>query len=324
MKNILLISLLTFSSLFAQNITDGLLLHYEFNGNAIDSSINSHHGTISGTTFGLDRFENPNSAAYFDGIDDFIDLPNLIELKPNLPVSFSFWIKYDSQSFQDRAVFNTSFEDDRSTGVYFNTQITTGNYAINFGDGTYNYISTTRRTLTSNESIENTNWHHIAVIVRSATDMSIFVDCKDYKGEYSGTGGGLVYSNTPGSIGRRDRNLGVPANYFKGILDDFRYWDRELSISDINYLCGILSVSEFDSDSNSIIVYPNPSNGIVNINSSIEFNSIVIHNTLGQQIIYLPFNKRIDLGFIPNGIYYMSLIKEDLIIKRKIVLNNLN
>ena len=322
MINILIILLLSLSSIYAQDLSDNILIHYRFNGDANDSSENEYHGSISGVNFGVDRDGNPNSAAYFDGIDDFIDLPNLIELKPELPVSFSFWIKYDSQNYQDRAVFNTSFENDRSTGVYFNTQISSGNYAINFGDGTYTYNPTTRRTLTSNETIDTDNWHHIAVVVRSATDMNIFVDCIDYEGEYSGTGGDLVYSNTPGSIGRRDRDLGVPANYFKGKLDDFMYWDRELTISEISDLCGVLAVSDFVSIPNSISVYPNPSNGIVNIKSDIDFDSIAIHNSLGQQIFKRAYKNEIDLGYLTNGIYILSLVKDNLVMRRKIILNN--
>ena len=322
MKNILIFLLLSISGVSSQDLSDNLLLHYEFNGNAIDSSDNDYHGTISGVIFGLDRNGNPNSAAYFDGIDDFIDLPNLTELKPDLPVSFSFWIKYDNPNYQDTAVFNTSFDNDRSSGVYFNSQISSGNYAINYGDGSFSYNPTTRRTLTSNEPIDNENWHHVVAIVRSTTDMSIFIDCVDFGGAYSGSGGNLVYSSSPGSIGRRDRDLNVPANYFKGKLDDFKYWDRELTISEVNDLCSKLSVSDFNSKSKSAIIYPNPSNGIINIKSNNDFDSMIIHNSLGQQMAEVSFKTRINLSFLPNGIYFMSLIKDDFVVRRRVVLNS--
>ena len=124
MKNILIFLLLSISGVSSQDLSDNLLLHYEFNGNAIDSSDNDYHGPISGVIFGLDRNGNPNSAAYFDGIDDFIDLPNLTELKPDLPVSFSFWIKYDNPNYQNdwngtssnASVGNSNFVP---TGTYY-------------------------------------------------------------------------------------------------------------------------------------------------------------------------------------------------------------
>jgi len=268
-----------------------------------------------------DRNDNPNSAVYFDGVDDFIDLPNLIELKPELPISFSFWIKYESDNYQDRAVFNTSFEDDRSSGVYFNTQISTGNYAINYGDGTYNYISTTRRTLTSNEAIETENWHHIAIVVRSATDMSIYVDCIDYGGSYSGTGGDLVYSDTPGSLGRRDRNLGVPANYFKGMLDEFMYWSRELTVLEIDQLCNeVLSLPEFDSDIPKVRIYPIPTNNKLNIETTDKFEKILIFNSVGQMVYKNSYSKTIDLNNLRNGIYFLKLISNTKIVNKKIII----
>ena len=43
-----------FCKSFSQDLTDGLLLQYLFNGNAIDNSGNDYDGTIFGTTFGPD------------------------------------------------------------------------------------------------------------------------------------------------------------------------------------------------------------------------------------------------------------------------------
>src|SRR5690606_36848248 len=42
-----------------------------------------------------------------------------------------------------------------------------------------------------------------------------------------------------GCIGRHDRDLGAPANYFKGAIDDFRYWNRELTVDNIAELLGL-------------------------------------------------------------------------------------
>lgn len=218
-------------------LSNNLLLHYPFNGNALDISANNFHGSASGVTYTANRFGLPNGAASFDGVNDFINLPNNLALKPNLPVSFSFWIWYETNDHNDQAVFNTSYEEDRSSGVYFNAQISTGNYGINYGDGSNFYNPTVRRTYVSNQQIETQNWHHIVAIVRGPTDISIYVNCIEQGGTYSGTGGNLVYSSTPGSIGRRDRDLGTPALYFKGKLDDFMYWDRAVTEEEVFQLC---------------------------------------------------------------------------------------
>ncbi|WP_406847622.1 LamG domain-containing protein, partial [Xanthomarina sp. GH4-25] len=231
------------SNLFAQSLTDGLLLHYGFNGDTGDLSVNGNDAVNFGATFVEDRFGNPNAAIHFDGVDDYINFPNISELKPVLPVSFSFWIKYESYNLNDRAVFNTSFEEDRNTGIFFNSQASTGNYAINYGDGSYTYLSSTRRTYVSNSAIDVGNWHQIVIVVNSANDMEIYFDCNERGGVYSGSGGTLQYSDLPGSIGRHDRVLGSPANYFKGAMDDFRYWNRALTDENIAELLSTTLIS---------------------------------------------------------------------------------
>ncbi len=320
MKFITIIFFLAFANVFSQDITDNLLLEYSFNGNTNDSSINENHGINFGATFVEDRFGNPNSAIYFDGIDDYVEFPNLVELKPDLPISFSFWINHHSLNPEDRDVFNTSFAEDISSGVFFNSQIATGNYAINFGDGSNSYISSTRRTYVTDKPLIIDQWQHIIIVINSATDMIIYVDCVENGGVYSGSGGDLEYSNSAGSLGRHDRDLTALANYFKGNLDDFRYWDRELTSDEINSLCSGLSVDEIEEKTNTII-YPNPSNGVFNIHSTISnIELITIFNGVGQQVYKSEFTPEVDLSSWSKGIYYLNLIKDDKVIRKKIII----
>lgn len=312
MRRLNIIFLLICTKIFSQSLTDNLLLHYTFEGDTNDSSVNGNHAINFGATFVDDRFGNPNSAIYFDGIDDYINFPNISELKPNLPVSFSFWINYDSTDLDDREVFNTSFEDDRNTGVFFNSQASTGNYAINYGDGSYSYVSSTRRSYVSNSSIQVNSWHQIIIIVNSANDMKIYFDCSESGGVYSGSGGALQYSDSPGCIGRHDRNLGVPANYFKGAIDDFRYWDRALTDENVAELLSSTFTSSVsftnmtgcDSDDGAITI----ADLEPNVNYTITYNylgSLVILNIesdgTGETTI---------LG-LPEGVYEEILITND-------------
>jgi hypothetical protein len=74
----------------SQEITDGLLINYEFDGTTSEN-INNYDASNFGATYGVDRFGNENAAVYFDGLDDYINLPNSSELKPDLPLPFSFF-----------------------------------------------------------------------------------------------------------------------------------------------------------------------------------------------------------------------------------------
>ena len=73
MKFILLFLAIFSSSLYAGvNLTDGLVAHYEFEGNAKDSSGNGNDGTEHGGV----SYTNGviGKAGSFDGVDDYLNL----------------------------------------------------------------------------------------------------------------------------------------------------------------------------------------------------------------------------------------------------------
>ena len=319
MKKITLLIIFVSVSCFAQT-EENLLLHYKFDGNVLDETDNQFDGVQSGVTFVEDRFGNENSAVYFNGIDSFIDLPNLPALKPQLPVSFSFWIKYDNGNYEDKAVFNTSFEEDRSSGIYFNSQISTGNYAINFGDGSYFYRPDARRSYTSNYTITENEWHQVTVVVNAAMDMKIYLRCKEFGGTYSGSGGNLFYSLGAGSLGRNDRNLNVPPNFFKGTLDDFKYWDRALSEDEIFEMCGNLETSKFSK--NKFIIYPNPAQNTLYVHSGEQtYFDLKIFDNLGRLVLSTNNTDEINVSNFPNGLYFLTISSKKNIQTEKLIIN---
>ncbi len=84
------------------NVTWGTHLHnnivafYPFLGNANDYSGNELNGTLYGPTLIKDRFNNNNSAYYFDGINDFIDVSPDKKLQIEGDLTISVWIKAES------------------------------------------------------------------------------------------------------------------------------------------------------------------------------------------------------------------------------------
>lgn len=298
-----------------------LLLHYKFDGSTLDETANNFDGFENNITYVADRFGNENSAVYFNGVDSFIDLPNLTELKPQLPVTFSFWIKYEGTTYKDKAVFNTSFEEDISSGIFFNASAVSDRYSVSFGDGSPHYSPDSRRSYSSNAPVIMNEWHNITIVVVDSMNMNIYIDCKENGGIYSGEGGSLFYSATAGSLGRHDREMAAPADYFKGGLDDFKYWDRALSFDEIQYNCHNLGVSE--SKRQIFSIYPNPAQNILHFRGAIENDTkIQIFNALGQKIISCPFQEEMDISSLSDGIYFIKIFDksasttEKLIVKR--------
>jgi hypothetical protein len=82
--------------------TDSIIGYYPFNNNANDESGNNNNGIVNGASLVVDRFGNPNSAYLFDGVDDFIELPDLNATTDDTNDEFtiSAWIKTSSTSDQ--------------------------------------------------------------------------------------------------------------------------------------------------------------------------------------------------------------------------------
>lgn len=307
MKSIIITLMISSISLFAQDfevtaedLKEALLLHYKLDGDVKDSSLNNYHGILYGApSYQKDRFSNPLSALSFDGIDDFVALPNLTQLKPDFPITISFDIKYESDEVSKRVVFNTSYEDDYNSGVFLTSQSTTGKYAIGYGDGSYNYISSSRRNFIGNSSIETNKWHFLTFIIRSSLDMEFYIDGVKVDGLYYGSGSKLGYSNMPGVIGKHDQSNILNAYYFKGLINDFKYWNRALSENEVMFLYSsyfeqdILSnnyVSKLESSVELSLV-----NSILSLKSKFQINKIEIYTILGQQLYSGVFSKEINL-----------------------------
>ncbi|HEX8563249.1 MAG TPA: LamG-like jellyroll fold domain-containing protein [Flavobacterium sp.] len=297
------ILVLTINGTLAQDLNADLLLHYTFDNTVADASGNGYTATPFNITYGPDRFGNAASAAYFNGFNSYVNFPNMAELKPQLPVSFSFWIKYDSPAFEQQVVFNTSYEENHATSVVFNAS-GANYYAINFADGQYFYGSSSRRSFVSNQMIDTSGWKHIVVVVNSADDMEIFINCNKPGGTYSGTGGALQYSLLPGCLGRHDRNIEDAPGYFQGYIDDFRYWDRALTPTDVWALCTSLSTDQYTATKST--VFPNPVKAILNIKSD-HAEKVSLYDVFGRTIYAANFTATLDVSAIPAGMYLLQL-----------------
>lgn len=235
-------------SAWAQNpLTDSLIAYYPFDGNALDASGNGNDGTVNGATLTTDRFGNSNSAYKFDGINDYIEYIAGPKFKPeSFPVSMTAWLKSNTPSD-----IGTFFKNDNAINVYtgfiFQIQVSWGGVLeVHYGDGGTT-ASENRRSKGGLVPINDNQWHFVACVVRGPTDMDLFVDCDYDEGFYDGSGGSIAYTNESGTSGIFDVVSGT--FYYKGSLDEVRFYNRELSLNDIltihsfPYPYGVLSVN---------------------------------------------------------------------------------
>ena len=73
-----------------------------------------------------------------------------------------------------------------------------------------------------------------------------------------------------------------------------------------------------ETGSGTIIVYPNPTNNILNIDTRLDID-IEIYNMMGKLIISEQKTNRIILNHIPNGIYNLVIKYDKIIINKKVI-----
>lgn len=230
----------------------GPVVHYPFNGNLLDISGNNYHGTSATATLTADRFGTSNSAYQFSsaGVGSVINLPLQNALKPNLPFSFSCWVRFDDPGLDDEqsAVFNSEFVHNKYTGFWFGLN-NAGRVFVSYGDGG-SPSPAARRTVTSNVVITPGTWYNIVGIISSSSDMQLYVtpfdgnpsQCPDITSTYSlsGYGSGMTYQGAPhiGLFGRHDvTTLSASINKFDGCVDDFKMWNRALTLAELQEEC---------------------------------------------------------------------------------------
>ncbi|MCK9255634.1 MAG: C25 family cysteine peptidase [Bacteroidales bacterium] len=85
-----------------------------------------------------------------------------------------------------------------------------------------------------------------------------------------------------------------------------------------------LDLTDIESHTANINIYPNPSTGIINIENENIISNISVFNNIGQMLEnknYKDSNISIDLHNLPNGIYFIKITDDTKVITRKITLN---
>lgn len=82
--------------------------------------------------------------------------------------------------------------------------------------------------------------------------------------------------------------------------------------------CHNLSLSEVEQ--NIVNLYPNPTNGILNINSKLTINKVEVYNVLGKKV-YSSTSETVDLSEQLNGIYFLKIYTDSEIISKKVLKN---
>jgi len=243
---------LIFLSVFITNAQQ-LLVHYNFNQNLNDDSGNNLNCTKrSGTPVYVNGASEINGAVQLNGnSSDVYLMPANSLLRPNYPFSVSITFKVDNFSPPLATVFSSVLGTDMYMGA--NIQVhQNGMLALSVGNGT-NTTQSGRRTLWAPPgSILANVWYNVVAIVRSDSDMELWINCKrltssiDYgcntvtnitQPYYNGCASVpvMMYGNSSlfggmGEIDVQGSTYNATNTYWMdGAIDDMKFWSGEIS-----------------------------------------------------------------------------------------------
>lgn len=224
MNKILLFVLCALSGIaYSQIPTNSLVSKWEFTGNANDP-VGGNNGTVNGATLTHDRFFNCNSAYAFDGINDYITMPSGGPTG-NGSRSLCFWAKTANTTIQTAFGYG-------AIGIGALYQVLFNHSCQGVGFDVSNVM-----LMRGNPSIMlNNNWHHYAVVIDAnvgtmVSNVIFYVDGAQITNTLCGNNSSInTGSGLPIQIGKDPNAM---ARYFSGTLDDFYFYNRALSLAEV-------------------------------------------------------------------------------------------
>lgn len=190
-------------------------------------------------------YTTPGNALNFDGINDYVTIPDVNALDLTTNYTLEAWIR--PTSFTNSAGIISKSQTNTSAGYYLGLSNTSPFTGLTF-DGLQ----------TANGILEEGKWYHIAAI-KEGTTRSLFIN-----GELvtlSGTAITTAANTQVLTIGVH--NLQTP-RYFTGSIDEVRIWNTARSISSIKEFM----FNTISNTTNNLVEYYNFDNGIAGASNS--------------------------------------------------------
>jgi hypothetical protein len=223
-------------------ISDGLIGHYEFTGDANDSSGNSNNGTIIGSPeLVSDRFGTPNSAYHFSEGINRIFLSNLpVDVNAGGDNTVSFWMKWDGTFYSPSDVGAFPFAwggwAGSADGAH-GTVYLTGNQSWYPSDVEtrlgLNGLAGHGETWGVSNPLGIEDWMQVVAVFENSNDIRdghLFINGHQVASDlFSAPGSTLVPSWAGPNPAIGGLNVSTPQYQFIGAIDDVRIYNRSLS-----------------------------------------------------------------------------------------------
>ena len=235
--------LLTLCVLFAiritaQDLNNGLVAYFPFDGTLTDAVSGTLTAVPNGTAFSPNRFGENGKAIRFDGLDDYLRIDDQGVLNfGDQPFSVSFWILADGTNPNIQMVFQKG--DSGGENPQYWLRIRDYENSPHFRFAVTEGMPPASTATIVDPVLFDSKWHHV-VVKRTLERLEIWVDCKLYSGSDN------VFRNTDTDtdmlIGVQhifpDGTVPILHNFLSGDLDEMRFYDRDLTPAEILLLGG--------------------------------------------------------------------------------------
>lgn len=222
------------------NLDKGLQAYYPFNGSASDASGNNNNPVFNNATITSDRFGNANSAYHFNGVYQYMRIPNKPTLNFKNEITLSVWVRPTGFYY---GICHASQLISKGGGNYND-----GNYALRYDDALYtnsrgcdggkcdtlhqNFRGTgTVLKPYGGDFIKKDKWYNV-LYTNDGKMARLYVNCEL---KYSVPFPETFTNGEDLFFGKSDDDL-FPF-WLNGDLDDIRIYNRALTANEITALC---------------------------------------------------------------------------------------
>jgi gliding motility-associated-like protein len=226
------------------DLSRGLLAYYPFDGSAADASGNGNNGNLfNGVQLTSDRQGRPNSAYYFDGVDDYIQIPGGNNLNPSGALSIAFFFN-PAHGGQQTLLGKISNSDGTGAQFQFGMDFASAPGALfgvfPAGNGC-SIAPTNAAVLNTDSSITRNIWYCLVGTFENGV-QKIYLNGVLIKSTTL-TWNGL--NQCPNADIQLGRWWSGDLQSFQGKIDELRIYDRVITQDEINALCNCSLPADF-------------------------------------------------------------------------------
>lgn len=272
-----------------------LIAHYPFSGNANDASGYNRHGTVFGATLTQDKDGNFDSAYYFDGTNQYIDLG---DWENGGAMTFAFWARWDAFNGYSRIVDLSNGTRNNDVNIFnWSTSNEICFYVHNTDIGNYIYIKTAAITVGQ--------WDFYAVTVDDNGHMKIYKNGILIAGNINGNPVKFL-TRTYQYIGK---SIYSSDGYFKGAIDDLRIYQKALSEPEIINLFGnTLSLDEVEEPKTKDFYVFHNHLIFRNAEKLSDVRNVYVYSITGQKVYEIKLSQNnTNLSFLKKGVYILKV-----------------